>query len=189
MKAESTAHFAFSKTSLASGWSSNARRSFEARGHKLDYAELARLAEEAPPIGAIINPDDPHLASPLDMPAAIQALCQETNQTVPKTEGALVRCALESLAARYRVVLDGLEQATGTAIEVIHVVGGGSRNQLLNQLTANRCQRRVVAGPTETTALGNLLSQVRASGELASLSEMRDVVKGASELQVFEPQV
>jgi rhamnulokinase len=164
------------------------KKSFEARGHKLDYAELARLAEEASPTGAVIDPDDPRLANPPDMPAAIQDLCKESKQRVPETEGALVRCALESLAARYSKVLDGLEQVTGTAIEVIHVVGGGSRNQLLNQLTANRCRRRVVAGPTETTALGNLLSQVRASGELASLAEMRAVVQAASELQVFEPQ-
>ncbi len=149
---------------------------------------MARLAEEAPATGAVIDPNDSRLANPPDMPAAIQSLCKESKQPVPETEGALVRCALESLAARYRTVLDGLEQVTGTAIEVIHVVGGGSRNQLLNQLTANRCQRRVIAGPAETTALGNLLSQVRASGELASLSEMRAVVRSASELQVFEPQ-
>ena len=133
-----------------------------ARGN-LDYAELARLAEESPATGAIIDPDDPRLANPPDMPAAIQSLCRENNQTAPETEGALVRCALESLAARYAQVLGGLEKVTGTGIDVIHVVGGGSRNQLLNQLTANRCRRRVVAGPAETTALGNLLSQVRAA--------------------------
>jgi len=85
-------------------------------------------------------------------------------------------------------VLEGLEEVTGSAIDVIHVVGGGSRNQLLNQLTANRCRRRVVAGPTETTALGNLLSQVRAAGELRTLSEMREIVRAASELQVFDPR-
>jgi rhamnulokinase len=81
-----------------------------------------------------------------------------------------------------------LEEVAGTPIEVIHVVGGGSRNQLLNQLTANKCRRRVVAGPSETTVLGNLLSQVRAAGELKSLAEMRDIVRAASELQVFKPQ-
>jgi rhamnulokinase len=163
------------------------KRVFEARGRNLDYAELARLAEESPSTGAIIDPDDPRLANPPDMPAAIQSLCRETNQPTPQTEGALVRCALESLAARYCRVLEWLEQVTGTDIEVIHVVGGGSRNQLLNQLTANKCRRRVVAGPTETTVLGNLLSQVRAAGELKSLSEMREIVRSASELQVFEP--
>ena len=164
------------------------KKAFEALGRNLDYAELARLAEESPATGAIIDPDDPRLANPPDMPAAIQSLCRENNQTAPETEGALVRCALESLAARYAQVLGGLEKVTGTGIDVIHVVGGGSRNQLLNQLTANRCRRRVVAGPAETTALGNLLSQVRAAGELKSLSEMREVVRAGSELTVFEPQ-
>ncbi|HEY3915177.1 MAG TPA: FGGY-family carbohydrate kinase, partial [Verrucomicrobiae bacterium] len=77
---------------------------------------------------------------------------------------------------------------TGTGIDVIHVVGGGSRNQLLNQLTANRCRRRVVAGPSETTVLGNLLSQVRAAGEIKSLAEMREIVRAGGDLQVFEPQ-
>jgi rhamnulokinase len=164
------------------------KRAFETRGRNLDYAELARLAEESPSSGAIIDPDDPRLANPPDMPAAIQSLCNETNQPAPQTEGALVRCALESLAERYSRVLEGLEQVTGTGIDVIHVVGGGSRNQLLNQLTANKCRRQVVAGPTETTVLGNLLSQVRAAGELKSLSEMREIVRAASELQIFEPQ-
>ncbi|HUD45965.1 MAG TPA: rhamnulokinase family protein [Candidatus Baltobacteraceae bacterium] len=163
------------------------KKAFEARGRNLDYAELARLAEESPPTGAMIDPDEPRLANPPDMPAAIQALCRETNQAEPQTEGALVRCALESLAARYSRVLEGLQEVTGTGVDVIHVVGGGSRNRLLNQLTADKCKRRVVAGPTETTVLGNLLSQVRAAGELKSLSEMREIVRGASELQMFEP--
>jgi len=164
------------------------KKAFEARGGNLDYGELARLAEGSPSTGVIIDPDDPRLANPPDMPAAIQALCREAGQPAPQTEGALVRCVLESLATRYRRVLEGLEQVTGTGIEVIHIVGGGSRNRLLNQLTANTCRRPVVAGPAETTALGNLLSQVRAAGELKSLSEMREVVRAASELQVFEPQ-
>jgi rhamnulokinase len=163
------------------------KKAFEARGRNFDYAELARLAEESPP-AAIIDPDDPRVANPPDMPAAIEDLCRETSQPPPQTEGGLVRCALESLAAKYSSVLKGLEQVAGTAVEVIHVVGGGSRNQLLNQLTAERCRRRVVAGPSETTVLGNLLSQVRAAGELKSLSEMRDIVRAASELQVFEPR-
>jgi rhamnulokinase len=164
------------------------KKAFEAGGRNLDYADLARLSEESASTGAIIDPDDPRLVNPPDMPAAIQALCREAGHPAPQTEGALVRCALESLAARYGRVLEGLEQVTGTGIEVIHVVGGGSRNRLLNQLTANKCQRRVVAGPSETTVLGNLLSQVRAAGELKSLSEMRDIVRAGSELQIFEPQ-
>ena len=163
------------------------KSSFQARGKNLDYPELARLAESAPEPRSIIDPDDARLANPPDMPSAIQALCRETNQPVPESEGALVRCALESLAAKYAAVLAGLEKLAGNRIDVIHVVGGGSRLALLNQLAANRCQRRIVAGPAETTALGNLLSQARAAGELKSLAEMRDVVRSSCPLQVFEP--
>jgi rhamnulokinase len=163
------------------------KKVFEIRGRNLDYAELARLAESATGPHAIIDPDDARFANPPDMPAAMQAFCRESNQPVPESEGALVRCALESLAAKYGKVLAGLEELAGQRIGVIHVVGGGSRNSLLNQLAANRCGRRIVAGPVETTALGNLLSQARAAGELKSLAEMRQVVRSSSELQVFEP--
>ncbi len=163
------------------------KKAFEERGQNLDYAELTRMAEAAPGPHAIIDPDDARLANPPDMPAAIQAICRETNQPVPRSEGALVRCALESMAAKYAVVLAGLEELAGNKIEVIHVVGGGSRNPLLNQLAANRCCRRVVAGPVETTVLGNVLSQARAAGELQSLEQMREVVRSGADLQVFEP--
>jgi len=163
------------------------QRAFEVRGQNLDYAELVRLARSAKGPHAIIDPDDARFANPPDMPAAMQALCRESNQPVPESEGALVRCALESLAAKYAGVLAGLEELAAHKIEVIHVVGGGSRNPLLNQLAANRCGRRIVAGPVETTALGNLLSQARAAGELKSLAEIRQVVRSSSELQVFEP--
>src|SRR6185295_19418160 len=95
--------------------------------------------------------------------------------------GALVRCALESLALKYAVVLGQLEELTGTRIEVIHVVGGGSNNALLNQFTADACGRRVLAGPVEATVMGNLLVQVRVQGELSSLAELRSVVRDSSE--------
>jgi len=164
------------------------KKSFEARGRNFDYAQLARLAETAPGPHAIIDPDDARFANPADMPAAIQDYCRETSQPVPESEGALVRCALEGIAAKYGVVLAGLEEVAGHKIEVIHLVGGGARNQLLNQLAADRCRRPVVAGPVETTALGNLLAQVRAAGELTSLADMRQVVRSAAEMQVFEPR-
>jgi rhamnulokinase len=164
------------------------KKAFEANGQNFDYAELARLAEGAPGPVAIVDPDDSRFANPPDMPAAIQAYCRETNQPAPQTEGALLRCALESLAAKYGATLAGLEELAGNRIDVIHVVGGGSRNQLLNQLAADRCRRRLLAGPVETTALGNLLSQVRAAGELKSLAEMRQVVRSRGEPQVFEPR-
>ena len=123
------------------------------------------------------------------MPKAIQNFCRETNQPVPKTDGELVRCAYESLALKYREMLGSLEELTGERIEVIHIVGGGSQSQILNQFAADACQRPVVAGPVEATAMGNLLTQIRADGELDSLAEMRDVVRASSLVQRYEPTV
>ena len=121
------------------------------------------------------------------MPEAIQDFCRETAQPVPKSEGELVRCAYESLALKYRQVLGSLEELTGNRIEVIHIVGGGSKSAILNQFTADACQRPVVTGPVEATAMGNLLVQVRASGELSSLAEMREVIRKSSDVATLQP--
>jgi rhamnulokinase len=163
------------------------KRSFDARGKKYEYSELQRLAAKAPAFRSIVSLDDPRFLNPPDMPEAIQAFCRETGQQVPKTPGELVRCAYESLALKYREVLDMLEELTGNRIEVIHIVGGGSKGKLLNQFTADACQRLVITGPVEATAMGNLLVQVRASGELDTLSEMRAVVRKSSEMEAYEP--
>jgi rhamnulokinase len=148
---------------------------------------LERLAAKAPALRSLINPDDPRFFNPPDMPKAIQDFCRGTKQPIPKTEGELVRCAYESLALKYREMLDGLEELTGDRIEVIHIVGGGSQDKILNQFTANACERPVIAGPVEATATGNLLAQVRASGELGSLAEMRDVVRRSTQPVSYEP--
>jgi rhamnulokinase len=163
------------------------KRSFEARGANYDYGQLAKLAAKAPALRSIVNPDDARFLNPADMPKAIQGFCKDTGQPVPKTEGELVRCAYESLALRYRQVLGWLEELGGSRIEVIHIVGGGSKNTLLNQFTADACQRPVIAGPVEATAMGNLLVQVRSSGELSSLAEIRAVVRNSSEVVTFKP--
>ena len=163
------------------------KRSFDAKGKTYDYAQLQELARAAQPLRALVNPDDARFLNPPDMPKAIQDYCRQTRQPVPETEGQLVRCATESLALKYRVVLGWLEELTGAQIEVIHIVGGGSKNTLLNQMTADACQRPVVAGPVEATALGNLLVQVRASREVGSLGQMRDVIRKSSEVERFEP--
>jgi rhamnulokinase len=162
-------------------------RAFAAAGKKYDYGQLAHLAGRAPALRSLINPDDARFLNPPDMPKAMRDFCRETGQPVPKGEGELIRCAYESLALKYRQVLGWLEELTGNRIEVVHVVGGGSRNSLLNQFTADACQRPVVAGPVEATAMGNLLVQARASGELSSLGEMRQVVRKSSEVATFEP--
>jgi len=164
------------------------KRAFEAAGKKHSYDELEKLACKAPQLRSLVNPDDSSFLNPPSMPKAIQEFCKKTGQPVPKTEGELVRCAFESLALKYKQVLGWLEELTGNRIEVIHIVGGGSKNTTLNQFTADACQRPVIAGPVEATAMGNLLVQVRSSGELSSLGEMRAVVKKSSDLTTFNPR-
>jgi len=164
------------------------KRAFEGPGKKIEYGELVRLAKAAPALRSIVDPDDPRFLNPTDMPAAIRQFCRETRQPVPASHGALVRCCLESLALKYQTVLGSLEQVGGKRIEVIHIVGGGSRNALLNQLAADACQRPVLAGPVEATVLGNVLVQARATGELSSLAEIREVVRRSCEVRTFEPK-
>jgi rhamnulokinase len=163
------------------------KRSFDARGKTYTYPELENLAAKTPPLRSLVDPDDTRFLNPPDMPKAIQEFCRETKQPVPKTEGQLVRCATDSLALKYKIVHGWLEELTGNTIDVIHIVGGGSKNLLLNQMTANACQRPVSAGPIEATALGNLLVQVRASGEVGSLAEMREVIRNSSDMRQYEP--
>jgi len=163
------------------------RKAFAREGRDHDYEDLTRLAAQSPAFVALVDPDDPGFLSPADMPAAIREYCRNSGQPEPGDDGAIVRCALESLALKYRVVLDGIESLAGHRSEVIHVVGGGSRNTLLNQLTADACGRPVIAGPVEATALGNVLVQARGAGELASLAELRDIVRNSSQPETFQP--
>jgi rhamnulokinase len=164
------------------------KRAFEARGKKVEYAGLVRLAKAAPALRSFINPDDPRFMNPPDMPAAIQQFCRETRQPVPDSMGALVRCVLESLALKYQAVLGCLEEVSGKRVKAIHIVGGGARNALLNQFTADACHRTVLAGPVEATVFGNVLVQARAGSEIGSLAELRDVVRKSSEVQAFQPK-
>ena len=124
---------------------------------------------------------------PPDMPSARADFCRKTNQPALQEPGAVIRCCLESLACRYRWVLERLEELTGQKLEVIHIVGGGCQNELLNQFTANACGRLVIAGPVEATALGNVLVQARTSGAISTLSEMRSVVRASSNLKHYVP--
>ena len=161
---------------------------FAQRGTDIDYSELIRLATEASAFRSLVDPDRPEFLSPKDMTAAIAKECHRTGQPVPETEGQFVRCALESLALKYRMVLGWMEELTGVPVEVIHIVGGGTQNQLLNQFTADACARPVFAGPIEATALGNVLLQARAAGDISSLSEIRDVVRGSETIGEYTPR-
>ena len=161
---------------------------FAARGKDIDYAELTRLATEAPAFRSLVDPDKAVFLGPPDMANAIADECRRTNQPVPETEGQFIRCALESLALKYRMVLGWMEELTGTPVEVIHIVGGGTQNQLLNQFTADSCGRPVFAGPIEATALGNVLLQARAAGDISSLSEIREVVRSSETIGEYTPK-
>jgi rhamnulokinase len=164
------------------------RRAWERGGQSLGYDELMRLAGEAPAFGSIVDPDHAGFILPPSMPQALADFCRRSAQPVPEGVGATVRCALESLALRYRWVLGKLEELTGQSIRVIHVVGGGSQNELLCQLTADCCNRPVLAGPVEATAIGNVLVQAVGLGVLGSLAEAREVVRRSFDVKRFEPR-
>ena len=164
------------------------RRAWARAGEDLDYAELNRLAEQAEPLRSLINPNAERFMKPEDMPGEIAAYCRETGQPEPETPGQVVRCILESLALLYGKSLDVLEQLTGRQVTKLHIVGGGSQSTLLNQLAANATGRPVLAGPVEATAIGNLLIQAIALGELDSLAGLRSVVRQSFPIQTFQPQ-
>jgi rhamnulokinase len=136
----------------------------------------------------VIDADDPRLIAPRDMPAKLVALCREAGQPIPETHGAIVRCALESLALKYREVLGYLERLRGGRIEQIHIVGGGSQNGPLCQMTADACERPVLAGPMEATAIGNVLMQAIAAGEIADVAAAREVVRRSFEPVAYQPR-
>ena len=161
------------------------RRDWAAEGHEHSYEELARLAAEAGPAKSIVDPDA--FLHPGQMPLKIAAWCRAHEKAVPETIGQTCRTILESLAERYRQVLGSLETILGRPIDVIHIVGGGSRHQLLNQLVANTTGRTVIAGPNEATAIGNVLVQAIAAGALKNLAEGREVVRRSFALDTFEP--
>ena len=164
------------------------RRHWAKEGKKYDFATLEKLAADAPPFVSLINPDDPRFLSPDDMPEKIAEFCEETGQPVPANHGACMRCIYESLALFYRVVVRRLERLTGKKIERLHIVGGGSKDTTLNQCAANALKIPVIVGPTECTALGNILVQAIALGHLPSLAAAREVVRNSFELKTVTPQ-
>jgi rhamnulokinase len=164
------------------------RRFWAKEGKKYDFAALEKLAADAPPFVSLINPDDPRFLSPDDMPKRIAEFCEETGQPVPANHGAYMRCIYESLALFYRVVMRRLERLTGKKIERLHIVGGGSKDMMLNQCAANALKIPVIVGPTECTALGNLLVQAIALGHLPSLAAAREVVRNSFELKTVTPR-
>jgi len=164
------------------------QHSWNARGRAYEHSELVDLATREDPFRCLVDPDHPSFLRPADMPAAIDQFCLRTHQPSPKTQGAYVRTILESLAFKYRLVLHSLGQLIGRPIEKIRVIGGGSKNRLLNQMTADATGRSVLAGPAEATALGNVAIQILATGGATSLNEVRNIVDRSFPVESFEPR-
>ena len=164
------------------------RREWEKLGQSYDYAQLAQLAEEAEPFVTLINPDDDCFFSPDNMIQAIDDFCRRSNQTAPATHGAYVRCALESLALLYRRRLEQAAELTGRTLKYLHIVGGGSKNALLNQFSANATGMEVIAGPAEATALGNIILQAITLGHVKDHADGRRIIRESMDVEVFQPQ-
>jgi rhamnulokinase len=164
------------------------RRDWQCRGQDYSYSELVGLAQAKPGFRSLVDPDHPSFLRAASMPEAISRFCRVTDQPEPEDPAAYTRAILEGLALKYRLVAEALEQLTGKSSREIRIVGGGAKNQLLNQLTADATGRRVIAGPTEATALGNIGMQMLATGAARSLTEVREVIARSFPPQVYEPR-
>lgn len=163
------------------------RRAWARAGREWSYEELLAMAEAAPAFGALVDPDDGRFLRPGDLPAAVAEACREGGRAAVREPGAVVRCLLESLGLRYWWTLERLQAVTGARFEVVHVVGGGSHNRMLCQITADATGLPVLAGPAEATAAGNLLVQALALGLVGSLAEARELARRSFQPQRFEP--
>ncbi|MBN1344140.1 MAG: rhamnulokinase [Phycisphaerae bacterium] len=163
------------------------RAAWALEGQDLGYDEITKMAADAEPFGALLDPDDAAFLAIGQMPERIAGYCRKTRQTPPDGKGALVRCILESLALRYWQVLNWLEELTDREIRTIHIVGGGTQNRLLSQLTADATGRTVVAGPVEATALGNVMMQAIATGQLSSVPAGREAIRASFKLETYTP--
>jgi rhamnulokinase len=164
------------------------RRTWERGGSTYDYGKLAELAAAARPFVAVLDPDDSSFLAPGDMCARISEYCRRTGQQTPEGPGEIVRVCLESLALTYRQTLARIEECTGRRAETIHIVGGGTQNRLLCQWAADATGRRVVAGPVEATAAGNIAVQAMATGVLGSIGDARELIRRSFDVVVYEPQ-
>jgi len=163
------------------------RRIWNLAGRNWGWEDLNGLSAAAKPRVSFINPDVADFVAPADMPDAIRQFCTRTGQDVPENEGAVLRCALDSLALKFRQVLGMCEELAGGRMETIHIVGGGTQNRQLCQAAADACGRRVVAGPIEATAIGNVMMQAVAVGEVGSIAQAREVIRRSFEVEEYEP--
>lgn len=165
----------------------NCKKQWDGEG-SLSWDDIVAMAGKAPAFKSFIDVSDSSFFTPDDMTGKIQRYCAATGQPVPQSKGEIARTVYESLAMSYREAFRGLEEIKGKRIGALHIVGGGSKNSMLNRLTANAVGREVIAGPAEATAIGNIMVQVLASGEVADTTEMRQVIRDSFEVECFEPE-
>lgn len=164
------------------------RRQWQRQGEDYSYADLEKLALAAEPFKCFIDPDAPEFVPHGNIPKRVQEFCEKTGQYVPQTVGEIMRCIYESLAMKYKLTFEKLCECTQRDYPVIHIIGGGTKDTLLCQLTANSCNRTVKAGPIEATVMGNVAVQLMSDKSVADISEARKIVAASSELKVYEPE-
>ena len=155
--------------------------------NELDWQQIVDLSNAVVPFKSLINPDDPMFLNPGNMPIAIQDFCAKTNQPIPETKGEIARCIYDSLVLKYKFTIKQIESVTGKKIEKLHIIGGGAHNKIMNQLTADATGIQVIAGPTEATAIGNIMLQAKALGKVKSLPEIREIVRNSFEVTKYKP--
>jgi len=164
------------------------RRQWAKEGQELDYGQLAEMAAAAKPFAAVISTEQPEFMAIGDMPNKINAYLTKTGQKPIQDKGQMIRVILESLAVRYAEVMDMLEKLGGRKIEVLHIVGGGTKNELLNQFTADATGKTVMTGPVEATVLGNVLMQAVTAGDVMSLTEGRKIIADSFDMKTYSPK-
>lgn len=164
------------------------RRQWKREGKEYSYADLEKLALAAEPFKCFIDPDAPEFVPHGNIPERVREFCRKTNQYVPETVGEIMRCIYESLAMKYRLTFEKLRECTERDYPVIHVIGGGTKDGLLCQMTASSCDRTVKAGPIEATVMGNVAVQLMSDGSVENIGQARKIVADSSELKTFEPK-
>ena len=178
----------FSKNITGLWLEQESRRQWAREGTKYSFDELSEMALASKPLKFLINPDDASFATPGNLPKRIAEFCQKTGQGTPETVGEIVRCIFDSLALRYRWVVDRIDELCAERIPAINIVGGGTKEKMLSQFASDACCRPVYTGPVEATALGNIAAQAIALGEIKDISEAREVIANSTEMGHFEPK-
>ena len=163
------------------------RRALKRNGLDYTYNDLEQLARKEQPFTCFIDPDDSAFATEGDLPQRIRDFCKKTNQPVPESTGAVIRCIYESLAMKYRFAIEQISENTGKVFDVLHLLGGGTKDSFLCQMTADSLGFDVVAGPTEATAIGNIMLQLIALGEIEGIDKAREIIKKSENVKTYKP--